>query len=307
MRQDDLLDICEDDLPETVSMRLKCGGCGHVARYETETVYIDAEFRDKSKPPKDYVSFSSYFRCRKCKSAWPWEFTPDAVIAVTGLMLLKVAGVDDDRLVFGNARMYDGTRFRSPAQAEDHLLGILEREPDNAFVWNRLGNVYKRAGLIPKASKAFEKALEIDPDEIESRYSLGSILLDKRKYEQSAQHLRRVLKVAHGHDELTGGDLRQTVRSTLGMLSEIHARTDGDIDGMSFQNNEPAHEPMKIRLECFDLSDEEDLERAVDMFIGKQKRSAPPPARPIESRRKTGRNEPCPCGSGVKYKRCCGR
>ncbi|WP_444814782.1 SEC-C metal-binding domain-containing protein [Variovorax flavidus] len=21
---------------------------------------------------------------------------------------------------------------------------------------------------------------------------------------------------------------------------------------------------------------------------------------------KVGRNEPCPCGSGVKYKRCCG-
>jgi len=23
--------------------------------------------------------------------------------------------------------------------------------------------------------------------------------------------------------------------------------------------------------------------------------------------RKTGRNEPCPCGSGKKYKKCCGR
>ena len=23
--------------------------------------------------------------------------------------------------------------------------------------------------------------------------------------------------------------------------------------------------------------------------------------------RKTGRNDPCPCGSGKKYKRCCGR
>jgi SEC-C motif-containing protein len=30
---------------------------------------------------------------------------------------------------------------------------------------------------------------------------------------------------------------------------------------------------------------------------------APPPA---PKRNKTGRNEPCPCGSGKKYKRCCG-
>ena len=27
---------------------------------------------------------------------------------------------------------------------------------------------------------------------------------------------------------------------------------------------------------------------------------------PAVSRRKVGRNEPCPCGSGRKYKRCCG-
>jgi len=30
---------------------------------------------------------------------------------------------------------------------------------------------------------------------------------------------------------------------------------------------------------------------------------APPP--PITRREKVGRNDPCPCGSGKKYKRCC--
>jgi preprotein translocase subunit SecA len=28
---------------------------------------------------------------------------------------------------------------------------------------------------------------------------------------------------------------------------------------------------------------------------------------PAQSGRKIGRNDPCPCGSGKKYKRCCGR
>jgi SEC-C motif-containing protein len=32
----------------------------------------------------------------------------------------------------------------------------------------------------------------------------------------------------------------------------------------------------------------------------------PPPARPVvRDRPKVGRNEPCPCGSGLKYKKCC--
>ena len=33
----------------------------------------------------------------------------------------------------------------------------------------------------------------------------------------------------------------------------------------------------------------------------------PAPRRPTKKYAGTGRNEPCPCGSGVKYKRCCGR
>jgi preprotein translocase subunit SecA len=30
-------------------------------------------------------------------------------------------------------------------------------------------------------------------------------------------------------------------------------------------------------------------------------------ARPVRSGPKVGRNDPCPCGSGKKYKQCCGR
>jgi dihydrodipicolinate synthase/N-acetylneuraminate lyase len=31
------------------------------------------------------------------------------------------------------------------------------------------------------------------------------------------------------------------------------------------------------------------------------------PARPVTVKGKVGRNEPCPCGSGKKYKDCCGK
>ncbi|MEI7837812.1 MAG: SEC-C metal-binding domain-containing protein [Planctomycetota bacterium] len=34
---------------------------------------------------------------------------------------------------------------------------------------------------------------------------------------------------------------------------------------------------------------------------------APPPQAPIAKKERVGRNEPCPCGSGKKYKKCCGR
>ncbi len=33
----------------------------------------------------------------------------------------------------------------------------------------------------------------------------------------------------------------------------------------------------------------------------------PPPVEPIRSDVKPKRNDPCPCGSGKKYKQCCGK
>jgi len=33
----------------------------------------------------------------------------------------------------------------------------------------------------------------------------------------------------------------------------------------------------------------------------------PDPAEPLKKGEKPGRNDPCPCGSGKKYKQCCGR
>jgi len=32
-----------------------------------------------------------------------------------------------------------------------------------------------------------------------------------------------------------------------------------------------------------------------------------PSREPIKKQKKIGRNDPCPCGSGKKYKKCCGR
>jgi SEC-C motif-containing protein len=32
-----------------------------------------------------------------------------------------------------------------------------------------------------------------------------------------------------------------------------------------------------------------------------------PPVTEVRSQPKVGRNDPCPCGSGKKYKKCCGR
>lgn len=40
---------------------------------------------------------------------------------------------------------------------------------------------------------------------------------------------------------------------------------------------------------------------------GEEDAPLPDPVEPIKSDTKPKRNEPCPCGSGKKYKQCCGK
>jgi uncharacterized protein YecA (UPF0149 family) len=41
------------------------------------------------------------------------------------------------------------------------------------------------------------------------------------------------------------------------------------------------------------------------VFFGEAEETAAEPAQPAPSG-KVGRNDPCPCGSGKKFKKCCG-
>lgn len=40
---------------------------------------------------------------------------------------------------------------------------------------------------------------------------------------------------------------------------------------------------------------------------GEDEEPLPPPVETIHAEKTVGRNDPCPCGSGKKYKKCCGK
>ncbi len=51
-----------------------------------------------------------------------------------------------------------------------------------------------------------------------------------------------------------------------------------------------------------------DFERVVERLANPPRPSfEAEPSPPLQASRKVGRNDPCPCGSGKKYKKCCGR
>jgi ribosomal protein L7/L12 len=98
------------------------------------------------------------------------------------------------------------------------------------------------------------------------------------------------------------------LREAKEYVDSLQARG-GENEELIDEQQERAH----LRAEAAHLVEEVNLlqaERAYlegerDRLIAEQRRLRVPPQ--VPKRRKVGRNDPCPCGSGKKYKKCCGR
>ncbi|HTT09156.1 MAG TPA: preprotein translocase subunit SecA [Gammaproteobacteria bacterium] len=102
--------------------------------------------------------------------------------------------------------------------------------------------------------------------------------------------------------------LENIKRDTVGLLSRIQVRSEAEIHAMEEQRRRVApvqytHAQAESPLAAPEASAEDAVAAA-----GVQPPAAPAVAAPfVRDGRKVGRNEPCPCGSGKKYKQCHGR
>ena len=70
----------------------------------------------------------------------------------------------------------------------------------------------------------------------------------------------------------------------------------------SLQNGEMDIEDFRKQILTMELPNE-----AIRFDLLSQLADIKPPIAQPEKQKKVGRNDPCPCGSGKKYKRCCGK
>ena len=97
--------------------------------------------------------------------------------------------------------------------------------------------------------------------------------------------------------EMFGVMLEQVKHDTISILSRIRIQGEDDLNEMSERKQSP--DAMKFQ-------------HAEATALGSQpeggQQAPPPQAEPfVRDSRKVGRNEPCPCGSGKKYKQCHGK
>jgi len=100
--------------------------------------------------------------------------------------------------------------------------------------------------------------------------------------------------------------LEEIKHDVIGVLSKVVVRTEAEASAMEAQRREQSGD-FEFRHEEFKgFAEEEGEETKLEQ--GDEAEEAAEAQRPyVRAGRKIGRNEPCPCGSGKKYKQCHGR
>lgn len=259
---------------------LVCKACRHAARYEVGTITMDVERLDSDGDSHDDLSgspygFIRYFRCKRCGASGPWSLPGKTRLKLQMMILGGLLRHDRSGVAALRIRLFDGTRVSTCAEGVDHLLGKIEADPDNPFLYDRLGNLYRTGGRSDLALDAYREALLRDPDFVLSLHSAGMLLTDGGELEMAAELFHRFLRSVRSEvaDARIGiAELRALTRDVLEALLEIHTESGEKIpflpDGEPERPVRGSNEPISLELLSFDLSSEEDWERLTDACLG---------------------------------------
>ena len=305
---------------------LRCTTCKRTYRYHLERVYLGKRAKD--------VTIGQIVECKGCGLLETHEITDESISSLS-LELLRFSvlarlpgdsGPPDTPLIGQPVAITAaGKTFHSVSEAYHFLVKEVEREPDNAELHRRLGNIF-RNGLRPDlAMPHYQEALCLDPKEIDSVYSIAAILVEQERYQEAVSYVETLVTLCRD-PQLDEGLGRDIFGSLLDLVAEIKAKIGYNIELLSpseeyLDIKKESKEPVSLELLTLDPGKPGDYEQMYHLFRhGSLPKGRPehrweepefeswPPAstEPIRVN-KIGRNDTCPCGSGKKYKRCCGR
>jgi tetratricopeptide (TPR) repeat protein len=141
--------------------------------------------------------------------------------------------------------------------------------PEVAMIYNNIGSVYKSLRETESAEQAFVKSYDLYKGLVESEPHVYS------RYLSVAMENLRLFYSQAGKQE-SG---LQLVKDTLDFIQQVSGIVDEKIQALQGKIDEHID---NVHVEPL-----------------------PPKQQPKRAPKKIGRNDPCPCGSGKKYKKCC--
>eukprot|EP00795_Rhopilema_esculentum_P006369 gene6369-11806_t len=80
-----------------------------------------------------------------------------------------------------------------------NFRSALRSDPEDRHMWECLGDAYIARGSYMPALKAFQKAVELDPENLYSRYKMGVIKQSVCVYDEAIEEFKKVLAVEEDH------------------------------------------------------------------------------------------------------------
>jgi protein O-GlcNAc transferase len=137
--------------------------------------------------------------------------------------------------------------------AIDFFLKALERDPDNADLYNNLGETYRHLGDAAKALPCFAKAIELRPDLLFAYRGAADMALAAHDEAGNPEHARELTRLAVQHLRTLGGILRKKRHpDALGVLQEALALDPFDFETLhSLGNGLYEHGLLSESVEMF--------------------------------------------------------
>jgi len=159
--------------------------------------------------------------------------------------------------------------------------------------------IFAEAGRRDEALKQAEENLARFPDDVWVRVKAGDVHKHCGDPAMAERMYREAIALTGEADNLI--DRADAVLHLVDLLRETGR--DAEADALVEAEGDAIDEwaAAQDENECED-NDEEDLPITAPPPMSR----AVPPGTVVRSTPKVGRNDPCPCGSGKKYKRCCG-
>ncbi|MEI6149206.1 MAG: hypothetical protein WCS01_08945, partial [bacterium] len=195
------------------SLALVCEKCGAKKAYDVGTVFLQ---EDKDGPER--FQFTNYFRCLNCDSPGPFKVV-DYLKVIKEILAGKVRG--KPKVFLGRAEMFDGSAHQTVAMSEEYLKGVIAKDPNNAFLYVRMGNLLRGGGREGVAVEWYERAVVLDRCDLEALSSLSELSIERGDFQSALRHSKAILEaIEMGRRASTGELTRGILSAALYLMDE---------------------------------------------------------------------------------------
>jgi tetratricopeptide (TPR) repeat protein len=264
------------ELPSEPGVRivLKCKACGRERAHRFPKVYYDlSNVRDEKKSAYDPLIIPQRVVCPKCGAVDQYEPGAMGHLALTASMLAlqhpETPGLlpENQRIRFINFTSRWGPMH--PQEALARYRRELSARPQDVSLRVGYANILKALGYLVEAEAEYRNAADLAPDNVEIWVGLAQVTGGLGNGPEAIRLWQRVAELA------TRTPMAPDQRRSLLQAAQ-----------------ESQDDLRQGRIPEYSQLDAAEMPRTQ-------------PTRAAGG--KTGRNEPCPCGSGKKYKHCHGR